>query len=1034
MPSWTKEQELAITKSGMNIIVSAGAGSGKTAVLTERVIRKLKQGIDVDRLLILTFTNAAAKEMKERIRSAIKKENLVDQLIKIDSSYITTFDSFALSLVKKYHYLLNIDNDIEIANELVLKWKKEEILDNIFTNFYQENNPLFQKLIKDFTVRDDDKLKKSILDIYNKIDLKYDKDEYLDCYLENYFNEKYLNEKIFEFEEILKDKIKKIDLNLAAIELIVDGDFYEKLLEPLRNLLNSNCYDMIKNNLDIKLPRLSKEYSDAKPYKDKISSLIKSLQKLTIYESQSEIYNSLLRMQDYIQIIIEILKELDKKFTIYKKENKLYDFLDISKLAIKIVSDYENVRLELKDYFQEILIDEYQDTSDLQELFILKIANNNLYMVGDIKQSIYRFRNANPNLFKDKYNLYQEGKGGVKIDLVKNFRSREETLANINYIFNNIMDLEIGGADYRNSHQMVFGNTSYNDFKPLNQDNNFEIYNYEITNKEFNKNEAEAFIVANDILEKVKNHYQVYDKDKGSLRDITYADFVILVDKSTNFNLYKKIFEYLGISLTILKDESITGNYDLFILKNILLLLKESSKKNITPEFKYAYLSLGRSYLFNLSDDYLYQKIKSGNYDDDIILEKINNLKRNIDNIPSNLLIENILDEFNFYEKLITVGNIDESIIRFDYLEELALNLSKLDYTYLDILNFFEKMIKENDEIKYSLNKDNQNSVKIMTIHKSKGLEYHVCYYTGLTGKFNLMDAKKQFVFDNNYGIITPIFDNGLKSTILHNLYKESYIKADVSERIRLFYVALTRAKEKMILVTTLQEKGEEEEDMVELDTRLKYNSFSSILNSISDKLQNYIKNIDLENYNLTKDYNLVKEENIKEQIEISDEKLEVLELEENNLEYQEEHFSKSNHSFVTKDIKDNLNLGTTLHYYLEVLDFKNPCLEDIPLNYQVYLEKFFKLDLLKDLQEATIYKEYEFIYLDNNIKKHGIIDLMLEYDNHIDIIDYKLKNINDLEYNKQLKGYRDYIKKKTTKKINLYLYSIIESTYREIN
>ena len=179
MPTWTPEQQLAITKSNTNIIVSAGAGSGKTAVLTERVIRKLQNGEDIDRLLILTFTNAAAKEMKERIRKAIKKNNLLEQLDKIDSSYITTFDSFSLSIVKKYHYLLNISKDVEIADSLILKWEKQSILDKIFDDYYINKNENFLNLIKDFTTRDDDKLKSNILNIYDKLDLMYDKDIYL---------------------------------------------------------------------------------------------------------------------------------------------------------------------------------------------------------------------------------------------------------------------------------------------------------------------------------------------------------------------------------------------------------------------------------------------------------------------------------------------------------------------------------------------------------------------------------------------------------------------------------------------------------------------------------------------------------------------------------------------------------------------------------------------------------------------------------------------------------------------------------------
>ncbi len=1035
MPNWTKEQLLAIEESGKNIIVSAGAGSGKTAVLTERVIRKLQKGVDINHLLILTFTNAAAKEMKERIRKAIKKNNLVNQLDKIDSSYITTFDSFSLSILKKYHYLLNIDKDVKIADSLILKWKKQEILDGIFNNYYNEENKLFLKLIQDFTTRDDTNLKKYLLILSDKINLKYDSKNYLNTYLDTYYNENYLTKKIQEYENNLLTKKAKIKDNLDQIELIVDGDFFFSLNSSLEKLLIASNYDEIRSSLDINLPRLKKGMDDVKPYKEKISNIIKELTKLTIYESKEFIYQTLLNTKDTVSIIIDILKKLDYEFLNYKMKNNLFDFLDISKLAISILENYPNVRNELKDYFEEILVDEYQDTSDIQELFISLISNNNVYMVGDIKQSIYRFRNANPNLFKEKYSNYEKNIDGIKIDLVKNFRSREETLNNINFIFNQIMDLEIGGADYKTSHQMVFGNTLYNEYKPSNQDNNFEIYNYELSNKEYTKDEVEAFITANDILEKVQNKYQVFDKDNNILRDITYDDFVILIDKSTSFDLYKKIFEYKNIPLTILKDENIAASYDLYIIKNILILLKKIKENIFDQEFKYAYLSVGRSYLFSLDDNYLYHVLINNKYIDDEILKLIKSLSIEVDYIPVNVLIEKIIEKFNFYERLITVGNINESIIRLDYLKDLSKNLSFNGYTYLEFLDYLSKLINDNEEIKYSLNKEIKNSVKIMTIHKSKGLEYHICYYTGLNNKFNLMDTKQKFIFDNNLGIITPvIYQDTILNTIYHTMYRDDYIKENISERIRLFYVAMTRAKEKMILITSLKDEENENDELVSLDTRLKYSSLASILNSIKDKLTPYLKEIDLNKFGLTKDYNLLTVGNILKEIEPSLNKIEVKELKINLEVQKEEKFSKTSYELMTEKMKEKLEFGTYLHYLLEIIDFKKKDLSLIDKKYQKYLEMFFNSDLLKNIENSSIYKEYEFITEVDNVKKHGIIDLMIEHDDYIDIIDYKLKNIDDLEYHKQLRGYKDYIKTKTSKYINLYLYSIIEGRYEKIN
>ncbi|MBQ8891886.1 MAG: UvrD-helicase domain-containing protein [Bacilli bacterium] len=1032
MPSWTKEQEVAISKSGCNIIVSAGAGSGKTAVLTERVIRKLINGCDISNLLILTFTNAAAKEMKERIRAAIKKEGLKEQLEKIDSSFITTFDSFALSIVKKYHYLLNIDSNVAIADSLVLKFKKIEILDKIFDDLYEEGNIEFLNLISKFTTRDDSKIKNAILEIYDKVDLMYERDSYLENYMNYYYNDNYITEQIDRYIKNLRIKINKIKDELSILEMQVDGDYYYEFVSALNNLLNSTNYDEIKKNLEIKLPRLKKGMGDeVKETKEKISKTLDEIKKICIYEDYTEIKTGILETGEYVNILIKILKRLIQEFEQFKSENRLYDFLDIAKLSIKIVSEFESARSELKNSFSEIMVDEYQDTSDLQELFISKISNNNVYMVGDIKQSIYRFRNANPNLFKEKYVNYEQNIGGFKIDLVKNFRSRLEVLDNINYVFDYIMDLELGGADYKKSHRMVFGNTIYNELKENTQDYNFEIYNYDNKTEVYSNDEIEAFTTLKDIKDKVNSKYQVYDKNSNKLRDATYDDFVILIDKSTNFSLYKQIFENNGVSLTIIKDENISGSNDLLIIKNILILIKKMKEKHFDTEFWYSYLSIGRSYLFNLDDNYLYLKIKSGNIENDPIIELINELTTNIDIIPVNKLISSILSNFSFYEKLISVGNINESIIRLEYLEELSMNLSNLGYTYLDLIDYFNKMLEYNEKITYSRNLETKNSVKIMTIHKSKGLEYPICYYTGLTSKFNTMDIKKRFFYSNKFGIIVPFIRNGMKNTIYHMLYKEDFLREDISERIRLFYVALTRAREKMIIITSLSDNDNISDDLVSVDIRLKYNSLASILNSIRNNLTSYIKEIDLNSINLNKDYTMIKNYDINNLIDKTNDLIKVEELSIKNNYIENMHFSKNNLNLIDDATFNKMEFGTKLHECLEYIDFYNIDLNLIDSKYQDYINNLFNNDLFKNIKNSlNIYKEYEFIYYKDNNKLHGIIDLMIEYSDYIDIIDYKLKNLSDKEYIKQLNGYKEYISTITNKKINLYLYSIIDSRY----
>ena len=399
MSKWTLDQEKAITQSGTNIIVSAGAGSGKTAVLTERTIRKLLNGTDIDKLLILTFTNAAAGEMKNRIRSAIKKAGLKEQLDYIDSAYITTFDSFALSIVKKYHLSLNIPSNISIMDSSVEMLKSNELLDKIFEESYGDKN--FNKLIGDFCTKTDNNVKEVIKEISKKLDLIIDKQTFLENYVDNHFNDEFINEYINIYLDNVIEVKKSIEEPYKELVSLVDNKYLETFnIEPL---LNSITYDDIKLNINkVGSPRKNKNCMDGfEVYKEDIKSIIINLKELVRFNNVEEMKESLLSTKPYIIAICNIIKEFDIEFLKYKTENNIYTFSDIAKMSIKILKQNSSIREELKNSFEEIMVDEYQDTSDIQEEFINLIANNNVYMVGDIKQSIYRFRHANPYIFRN---------------------------------------------------------------------------------------------------------------------------------------------------------------------------------------------------------------------------------------------------------------------------------------------------------------------------------------------------------------------------------------------------------------------------------------------------------------------------------------------------------------------------------------------------------------------------------------------------------------------------------------------------------
>ena len=1019
MSKWTKEQEMAITKSGTNIIVSAGAGSGKTAVLTERTIRKLISGTDINRLLILTFTNAAAAEMKNRIRVAIQKEGLKDQLDYIDSAYITTFDSFALSVVKKYHLYLNLSPNISIMDSSIEVLKTNEILDKIFEESYGDEN--FNKLIGDFCTKSDNNIKGIVKEISKKLDLVIGKEKYLDNYIENHFSDEFIN----KYVNIYLDKINELKTHLNDsynnLTSYVDNKYLEVFnIEPI---INSNTYDEIKLNINnVGSPRKNKNCEDGfEVYKEEIKKIIAHLKELLRFKDIDEIKNSLLSTKPYIEAIINIIKKFDIEFLKYKKENNIYTFSDIALMSIRILKENPSIIEELKNSFDEIMVDEYQDTSDIQEEFINLISNNNVYMVGDIKQSIYRFRHANPYIFRNKYDLYSKEVGGIKIDLLKNFRSRGEVLDDINLIFNLIMDNNIGDAEYKESHQMNFGNTNYIESCKTNQNNNMDILTYNPKEiEEYSNDDVEAFTTAYDIKEKVENNYLVVDKKTNKLRNCTYSDFAIIMDRGTSFDLYKKIFEYVGIPIIQIKNEKLTIGDDILVIKNLINLIVKINLKEYDDKFKYLFTSIARSYLFRLSDEEIFGILKEKKYYETDIFKLCKSI--NIFEISNLDLLNEIIDKFNVYEKLITLNNIKESMIRIDYLKDLSINLSNINYTPIMFAKYLDDMVNDG-VIEYSLNTDSSNSVKILNIHKSKGLEYSICYFTGLSKKSNDEDKKAKFLVDSNFNIITPYIDNGIKQTILKDILIDDENKKGISEKIRLFYVALTRAKEKIILVCPLDKEKEGYTTLVPDNIRLNYNRISDMLESIIPSLLPYVKDIDFNKVILSKDYENIKSYNFKNELEKSNE--EIIKL-TNNIDYElinESRFSKVVNKLITKEDYNNMKEGIKLHYIFETEDFKN---SDNP-----YVLKFLKHI---DNNYINIYKEYEFIMEDNNEIKHGFIDLMLEYNDYINIIDYKLKNIVDDNYLKQLNGYKNYIEKISSKKVNIYLYSIIDDKLEKLN
>lgn len=1007
---YTDEQLEAITTPVYNTMISAGAGSGKTKVLTQRVFNHLANNIDVDRLLVLTFTNAAAAEMKQRVIKLLVEDNSLDpdlkkaQLNKIDSAYIMTFDAYSLFLVKKYHQLLNVDKDIDIADSNIINGITDKFLDEIFEQQYVSND-IFKDIISKYCVKDDDVVKGFVKSLNKKLDLIYDRDNFIKTYNDLFFSTSHLNDELDSYTSLLLQKLKQVDELLNKISELDDLNRFFNNWQGINNL---SSYEEVRSYVANIVPVRKKnkeEYDeDALALKDKIKDIIKEINELTKYD-KSTLFNDVLINKDYVNCLLDLAEELNRRINIYKKENNFYDFIDIAKLAIEVVDKNDEIRESIKNNFYEILIDEYQDTSDIQELLISKISNNNVYVVGDIKQSIYRFRYANPDIFRKKYENYSKGINGKKIDLTNNFRSRFEVLRDINLFFNKTMSSSVGGADYTRGHQLIAGNLSY-----LKDDKyTCEILSYD-KQKGIDSAYIEAQLIADDIKQKVHT-FQL----KDHLCD--YRDITILMDRSSKFDVFKEVLTANNIPTFIETEEKMSESDLLTVIRSIFKLLVNYDK--------HAYISLERSFLCETSDEDIFNNIKNNIVFDSPTYIKINNIKSNIDTKTISNILDEIMDSFDVYSKLVKIKDVHASNVKIDYLYQLANNLNNLGYTYKDFNDYLVDVFDREDDIKFRIGSEVENAVRITNYHKSKGLEYNVVYYPCLSYSFNQQDKKGDFLFDKNHGIIMPAFINnrGLRDTFIKELYKYNYGLEDIGEKIRLFYVALTRAKEKMIIVNCFDEKIDPVDYPLDDMMKASIKNYSSMLTYIKNDLSHFIINKDipeiLENTStkdiftsLTKSNKLV----LKPNIEVIPQ------------EVTTSHFSKSA-GLIDQTTLDKMELGTKIHYYLEMLDFKNPDYSYVDNKYINKIKQFMNSPLLENIKEAKIFKEYEF--MDNG--KHGFIDLLLEYKDKIVIIDYKTKTIDDVHYDEQLNGYRTYIESLSSKPVYCFLYSIIDETYREV-
>ena len=908
--SWTTEQQQVIDLRNRNILVSAAAGSGKTAVLVERIVKIItdkNHPVDIDHLLIVTFTNAAAAEMRERIGNAIEKaldeqpgdEHLLRQLTLIHNAQITTIDSFCLYVVRNHFHEIDLEPNFRIGDEGELKLLREDVLGKVLEQNYEEPSEAFSDFVEGYASgRTDAALNEMILQLYEFSRSYPWPEKWLDSFVGIYRIE---NREELDRAEwlapltenicfVLKDCEQLLKQALAVTQQDDGPDMYEKAvrsdLEKYEGLSKLTSFCELSGALsDIKYDRLASsrgfegdpdKLELVKSLREQAKDVVKKLCKQYFFCSPEMMIEQLERTEPMLEEVVRLTKQFADEFAAAKRRKNLVDFHDVEHFALQILVDEETENAkktaeEFRDTFEEIMIDEYQDSNEVQETLLCSISReergeNNIFMVGDVKQSIYRFRLARPELFMKKYDSYSlEESTTQRIDLHKNFRSREEVLTCTNDIFYKIMARSLGNVEY-DAEAALYPGASYPvsaDFIPeilLAGSNDELLEDTELSDKKT----LEAKIVAEEIRHLMKTQ-PVTDKATGELRAARYSDIVILLRSLSGWA--DSLVEVLNGNGIPAHTVSSTGYFSTVEVQTVLSMLRlldnprqdipmaavlRSPMAGLTDEelavlrledgsvpFHEAVLELAEGLYEEdgqkeISDseadseaDQKQGRNADGKKEDDIettahrkllkFYKKYRQLRQLVPDTPIHELIEIILREtgYGHYVAAMPAGN--RRTANLNMLLEKAAAYEKTSYKglfhfvrYIDELQKYDVDFGEADMVG-----ENEDVVRIMSIHKSKGLEFPIVIVSGMGKNFNKQDTRSKMVLHPELGIGLDYMD-GKKRIKSPTIAKKAIAKQieleNLGEELRVLYVALTRAKEKLILTGTLKDAAEKVE------------------------------------------------------------------------------------------------------------------------------------------------------------------------------------------------------------------------------
>ncbi len=856
MPNWTPQQNNAINARGRNILVSAAAGSGKTAVLVERVIKKITDSenpVDIDKLLIVTFTNNAAAEMKFRITKSLKEILRNDpfnqiaqrQLNLMSNAKICTIDSFCISLVRDNFFELGINQDFQNLDENEVSLLEDNIISDLTDEYFENDDKTFIKLIEQFNTPGNDRpfisaVKKIRRFIYAQpfpYTWAYSKLEYYNPNIafEDSIWFKYIKE---ETQYLLSIATQTVNDNLYLLNEIDDAKVNEKFenvftsdlaqINSVKEALNTSWDALV--NLPVpsfvrlaSTAKLDKELaSQIKSNRNTYTNIIKKEVPSFFLCSEDEYKNSLENLYPILEKLIEFVRECDKRLMVEKIERNAYSFSDTEHFAINLLFEQkegEIVRKELanrlSNEFEEILVDEYQDTNEAQDLLFRFLSNgHNLFTVGDVKQSIYRFRLAMPNIFNSKRKEYKEynqddDEISSKIILDKNFRSSKGICEYVNFIFSQAMSEKVGELDYGDDDKLNYG-ASYNE-------NDISSAQIHIVNdvKGEDTDISEATKIAELIKHKIDSKEQI--KDGDTYRDIRYSDFAILFRSLKNHaDTYVEVFT--NMSIPVICDNS-TNLFDNNEIKIILSLLRTIDNPTLdipllatmmSPIYGFTADELAEIRNENKHKTFYFSVANSKNDKAESFVDDIKQLKKLSVTMSVSNFIRYIIEEKGIVAFANAMGNGEQryqnilSLITFAQKFDKGVNIGLTSF-----IRYIDKIISSDRGIdSKAIVTGKDNAVTIMTVHHSKGLEFPVCILAASARPYNTGELSDKLLLNTNYGFGLKVHNEERMYDVQSIPYAVSKSKSYnelMSENLRVLYVAMTRAKEQFITFVSCQ-------------------------------------------------------------------------------------------------------------------------------------------------------------------------------------------------------------------------------------